>query len=145
MFVGEIIPTGFSVYGKDRGSRGGGVLIAVNDSVSSPLLPQSPTDLEVIAIKIGQNHNQLILCTVYIPSNPGDVYLNSLLSYLTHLVTTHEKIVITGNFNFPDINWSSLTGLCSSSNIFCDFIFNHNLTQLVENPTHNRVMYWTWS
>ena len=95
-------------------------------------------DLEVIAIKIGQNHNQLILCTVYIPPNPGDVYLNSLLSYLTHLVTTHEKIVITGDFNFPDINWSSLTGLCSSSNIFCDFIFNHNLTQLVENPTHNR-------
>ena len=64
MFDGEIIPTGFSVYRKDRGSRGGGVLIAVNDSVSSSLLPQSPTDLEVIAIKIGQNHNQLILCTV---------------------------------------------------------------------------------
>ena len=73
MFDGEIIPTGFSVYRKDRGSRGGGVLIAVNDSVSSSLLLQSPTDLEVIAIKIGQNHNQLILCTVYIPPNPGDV------------------------------------------------------------------------
>ena len=49
-----IIPTGFSVYRKDRGSRGGGVLIAVNDSVSSSLLPQSPTDLEVIASKLGK-------------------------------------------------------------------------------------------
>ena len=45
-FDGEILSYGYTIYPKDRGARGGGVLIAIEDSVSSSSLP-SPTDLEV--------------------------------------------------------------------------------------------------
>ena len=41
-----------------------------------------------------------------------------------------------GDFNFPDINWSSLTGSSLSSNLFCEFIFDCNLTQHVTEATH---------
>lgn len=42
---------------------------------------------------------------------------------------------MVGDFNFPDINWSSLTGSTPSSNRFCEFVFDHNL---VQNPTHEQ-------
>ena len=40
---GEILPTGFVLYRKDRPSRGGGVLIAVRESLFSSFIP-SPHD-----------------------------------------------------------------------------------------------------
>ena len=42
---------------------------------------------------------------------------------------------MVGDFNVLDINWGSLTGT-SSSISFCDFVFQHNLTQFVNQPTH---------
>lgn len=44
---GEILPTGFVLYRKDRPSRGGGVLIAVRESLFSSFIP-SPHDLEMV-------------------------------------------------------------------------------------------------
>ena len=41
-----------------------------------------------------------------------------------------------GDFNFPDINWSSLTGSEKYSSLFCELIFDLNLCQLVGDPTH---------
>ena len=36
----------------------------------------------------------------------------------------------------PDVCWSSLHGTTSFSRAFCDFVYKHNLTQLVTAPTH---------
>ncbi len=45
-FDNEIIPTGFCLFRKDRPSRGGGVLVAVKDTLSNMEI-SSPSDLEV--------------------------------------------------------------------------------------------------
>ena len=47
----EIIPKNYSIYRKDRKSRGGGVLVAISDSISSNLIP-SPNTVELIAVSI---------------------------------------------------------------------------------------------
>ena len=47
----EILPTDFTIYRKDRHSRGGGVLIAVDESIPTSIIP-SPTNIEVISVKI---------------------------------------------------------------------------------------------
>jgi len=65
IFDGEILSYGYTIYRKDRGSRGGGVLIAIEDSVSSSSLP-SPTDLEVISVSIDLSNDPITLCTVYV-------------------------------------------------------------------------------
>ena len=44
---------------------------------------------------------------------------------------------INGDFNSPDICWSTLTGQVPSSISLCNLTFNHNLSQLVDIPTHN--------
>ena len=51
IFDHEILPCGYSLYRKDKSSRGGGVLIAVSDLISSSLIP-SPPDLEVITVNV---------------------------------------------------------------------------------------------
>ena len=48
----EILPSDFFYYyRKDRHSRGGGVLVAVNKSIYSSQLP-SPSDLEMVSIML---------------------------------------------------------------------------------------------
>ena len=104
--------------------------------VSSACLP-SPVDLEVISVKISRNQSQLVMCNCYIPPNSGESYLNSLLIYFSDLLSRYDNVIFTGNFNLPDINWSSLSAHSSSSNAFCDFIFDNNFTQFVDRPTHS--------
>ena len=47
-----------------------------------------------------------------------------------------NKLILIGDFNFPDIDWDSLSGDHHHSNIFCDIVYRFNLLQYVEQPTH---------
>ena len=47
-----------------------------------------------------------------------------------------DSVIILGDFNMPDICWSTLTGTSTASNSFCDLLFELNLSQLVKEPTH---------
>ena len=51
IFDNKILPSGYSIFRKDRGSRGGGILIAVADSIPIKLIP-SPSNLEALTIMI---------------------------------------------------------------------------------------------
>ena len=131
---GEILPTDYVLYRKDRPSRGGGVLIAVRDFLFSSFIP-SPPNLEIISIKIGQGYN-LVICCIYVPPESSFSYVSSLVHFLTDLSSSFSKIIIVGDFNFPDIDWSTLMGTSISSNCFCNFVFDCNLSQHVLEPTH---------
>ena len=47
----EILPANFTIYRKDRASKGGGVPLAPDYSVPSVLLP-SPANLKVLTVKV---------------------------------------------------------------------------------------------
>lgn len=134
IFNNEVIPSGYSLYRKDRSSRGGGVLVAVSDSIPSSAC-SSPVELEVVTVVL-QLQQEITLCTVYVPPDAPLVYVQSLCSYLISLSNTAKALVVVGDFNFPNIRWSSLCGSCTSTRLFCDTIFECNLSQLVEDPTH---------
>ena len=61
----EIFPSSYTIYRKDRNSRGGGVMIAVRDKIHSELITTN-SDLEILTVKIGI-HFPLILRIVYMP------------------------------------------------------------------------------
>ena len=46
------------------------------------------------------------------------------------------NLILLDDFNFKDINWDSLNGTAPLSVKFCDIIFELNLTQLINQPTH---------
>ena len=45
-------------------------------------------------------------------------------------------MVILGDFNFPKINWHKLSGDSAAAALFCEFVFDNDLDQLVTEPTH---------
>ena len=64
-----MVKNNFTIYRCDRSSRGGGVLIAVKDTIPSLLLPTPTSNLEVLTVQIGIEQPALILCLAYIPPN----------------------------------------------------------------------------
>ena len=111
-------------------------IYAVKSAVPSSSLP-SPTDIEVISVEVGINHD-LVLCSIYVPPDSPVSLISSLVLYLSSLVSSYNRCIFAGDFNFPDISWSSLLGSSMSSNVFCEFIFDCNLTQHVTQPTHKK-------
>ena len=87
IYDSEIFPSNFVVYRKDRSSRGGGVLIAINSLFHSSLI-YSPPHLEVISVRLGIKQD-IVLCTVYIPPSSNELYFNTLINYLSDLVSSY--------------------------------------------------------
>ena len=117
-------------------SRGVGVLIAVkktilvsNVSTSNPNLPE--------AITITLPSVSLTLCCTYISPNCNEITMSEITSYISNNVMNRsDNTILVGDFNLPDINWDTLSAQSAASKSFCDFVFDKNLTQLVNNPTH---------
>ena len=134
IFDNEILPHNYSIIRKYRQSRGGGVMFAIKHSKSYQVMP-TPLDLELLTISIG-SPTPIIYCLVYIPPNSSDEYIQKYFNYVTSLNDMTQNLVLLGDFNFTDINWDSLDGSAPPSIRFCDIIFDLNLTQLINQPTH---------
>ena len=97
----------------------------------------SPANFDILSVRLNLP-NPITVCTVYIPPNITTNYYKSLFDFLSNLASTTDKLIILGDFNFPDIDWDSLSGHSPASSQFCDLVFQYSLSQLVSVPTHNQ-------
>ena len=104
----EILPTGYTIYRLNRPSRGGGVLLAVKETIVSQQL-QSPSNLELLLVLISLHH-PITICLVYNPPNSSAQYGQDLINFLLSFSTDPSSVIIMGDFNVPNINWSTLVG-----------------------------------
>ena len=74
-----------------------------------------------------ENFSRTVVCVVYCPPNCCSGYSNDLVSYLRS-ISNYDSIIIMGDFNVPDINWSSLCGNSPYSTSLCNFVFDYNLS-----------------
>ena len=51
-------------------------------------------------------------------------------------ITQHIPLIIAGDFNLSDIDWSTLTGGSAVANELCNITFELNLFQHIDQPTH---------
>ena len=93
-------------------------MIAINDNLNSEQLTV-PNNIEAIAVSINCK-KRLNFGNVYIPPNSPDSYHNSVTSFI-HSLPLENNTTIVGDFNYPDIDWSTLSGSNSNSSQFCDF------------------------
>lgn len=110
-------------------------MIAVSDSVPSKLAFSS-ANIEMIAVELCLTPKVLICC-LYIPPTSSPVYLQNVLSTLESLSTEYD-IIVTGDFNVPDINWHNLSAATYFSSSLCSVLFAKNLQQLILEPTHKQ-------
>ena len=112
------------LFRKDRPSRGGGVLIAINNKISCQIT-SSPTNLELMCVRLLIS-NPITICVTYIPPNSPKVYCDDLFNFLLNRQAASDKLIILDDFNFPDIDWDTLSGHSPNLNQFCDMIFQAN-------------------
>ena len=60
-----------------------------------------------------------------------------MLYFLTYPLAFCGPLLLIGDFNLPDIDWSSLTADTPPSRLFSNSLFSHNLVQLIHSPTHS--------
>jgi len=91
-----------------------------------------PNNIEIVTVEILAS-NPCRICLLCNPPNSGTDYQDHLLSYVSLLMEEEVPIVIMGDFNTPDINWSMQS---ANSQFSSNLIFQHNYTQLVEYSIH---------
>lgn len=131
----EIAPPNYSIYRNDRDSRGGGVAIIVANSISSNLVC-SHNDVELLIVDVLAPKKITIAC-MYVPPSYSEEYEISVIKAINDL-PSHDDLILTGDFNCPDINWSSQFATSRLSSALCNISFDHNFLQLVDFATHAR-------
>ena len=99
----------------------------------------TPVLLELVTLEF-LTPNSLIVSLAYIPPNSSTVYITTFFDYIRSLYSSHcsSNLLLLGDFNFPDIDWQTLYGSSPLSSLFCDLIFDFNLVQVIDFPTHNK-------
>ena len=100
------------------------MMLAISNDFPSRQL-SSPPNLEVVTVSVSLVP-AVTCCMVYAPPNATVEYHTELTNYLATITSLSNPILIIGDFNMPDINWSTLTGCSAISNNFCEFIFQFN-------------------
>ena len=137
----ELLGSGYTICRNDRKQGGGGVLMAINNS-SNVVLVQSergPGESVICTLNI-LSRLTVNLVTFYRP--PGEADLVNLADLLTVNDWKHPVMLI-GDFNLSDINWSRNKGeIKPSSNRksfhreALDLFATANLVQFVSGSTH---------
>lgn len=131
-----IVPPGYTMLRWDRDSRGGGVAIIVKSSLSvSTITSEMP---ESVWCKIMFSGAAYVIGAIYRPPNTSSDFLDKLNEFLFSHVTRSTRLVMTGDFNLPHIDWGLTTPghtEISSAEKLLDIAFFYNLRQVVGQPT----------
>ena len=113
-----------------------GVLLAINSRIPCKQV-DVPVDIEAVTIQLSFSI-PIFACVLYIPPQSSYEYYKKCFKYMyiSNLSNQHIPLIIPGDFNLPDIDWSTLVGGSAVANEFCNIIFELNLLQHIDQPTH---------
>ena len=135
-----LTPPGYSLFRRDRRDRfGGGVAILIRNELvpTAFVIPDNHDKFEDsvwAVVRISSTKTLLVGCLYRSPSSvpDNDARLVSLFDFACQ--SDFNYCIIGGDFNSPDINWTSMEGPPSSQFIF-DSALDNFLSQLVLAPT----------
>ena len=141
MFDHEILPTGYTIFLKDRvNCRDGGVLMAFKSDITAWRRNDLETDCELLWCEFTSSVGQKILFgTFYLPLNTGIEYFELLRESFTAVNNKFDKIFLVGGFNLLNFDWINQVPL-SSDTIFWnayELLNDAFLTQVNTYPTRN--------
>jgi hypothetical protein len=115
--VSELGLSGYNISRCDRNqninnrSRGGGVLLAINNKFHSRLLslPISPVEHIIVIIKIKNSY--IIIGNVYFPPHTDISIYNAHFDIINNLLLSFpcaKNILLVGDYNLPKLQWHAL-------------------------------------
>ena len=118
--------------------NGGGILIAVNNCLEmKPKSLKSSSKAEILSILLQlKNNKKICITTCYRVGTLGEKNLAEISKHID-LVSSTKSIIchtLIGNMNLDSVNW--LENSSPLHRQFLNIFDNHNLTQLINLPTH---------
>ena len=138
----HIAPFGYVAYHCDRNRHGGGVMILIRNTFH--VIQRNDLDLscEVLWIELIVSHgDSVVLFGVFYRPPSSDISVLQQLCHSLHALTSaNSNIILCGDFNVPNINWTNLSPTFSSpaAVLLCDLVVDNFLSQLVYTPTHGK-------
>ena len=138
VYNAEILHSGYTIFRKDRKSRGGGVLLGIkSETFKSVREINHNHDLEISVAELTTSSNMnLLICSCYRPPDADQTWMDKFESFLQDVCTHHPKIVLAGDFNLPHVCWNSQelsTG--TNENTFISILRDFFLEQVNTTPT----------
>ena len=134
----------YEVFRKDRSCHGGGVFIAINNSITSFCEPQLDIqDCEIITASIQCTRTKKLYISSF-PSSSDVSLLDLLDDFLSRLYRRSRcpQLILGGDFNCGGINWTTLdlhpgvpTHMCDRA--LLSIVDKYGLSQHVKWPTRN--------
>ena len=113
----------------------GGVLLLVRSSLNPVEFPEANTSAEILWCKFCPVPNRTIVFGVaYRPDKGKYTNINSICDSI-HKACSYDDVVLVGDFNFRDINWSTYCSPHELDNIFIETLEENSLYQLIQEPT----------
>ena len=104
-----MFPQGYSIIRKDRCYGGGGVFLAISQSISFIDVPMT-TNAEMTWAKIFPIHGKPIcICSFYRPPN-SNIDTMEVLQTALSMTTNLNNIILAGDSNLPSIIWEDGIG-----------------------------------
>ena len=136
-FVGEYTITGYNLLNHDRlHKRGGGTLLYIKNDIkfvetSKHILNNN---YEMIFIDILLNNNKkVVFGVVYRPPKQNELQDIDMFQEISNHIKSNETVIV-GDFNYPGINWTTLTGDREGQTCL-NFLEDNFLEQIVDKPT----------
>ncbi len=138
----QFFPDGFNIYRTDRKINGGGVLIAVKDSLITSAVPELHTDCEIVWCKLEiVGHKTLYLSAYYNPKTSNTIgYVEYGKSIEKACKIKNALVISAGDFNLPGWDWENNnikpnTQHFMNHDQFGNILDDNSLQQLVKIPT----------
>ena len=128
-------------YDRPTPRRGGGVAILLRKNLKFHLVaaPLNYSHIELLCIDIDHYDTPCRIICYYRPpglSNLDVEYIDCTVRYFQHLCSTDRTVVITGDFNLPDVDWDYYHGPDNFIyNSVLQFINSYGFTQYVNSGT----------
>ena len=142
----EIFPNmDFTIHRRDRfehnNKRGGGVLLAVRNTVPCVRRPDLETSAEINVCELRPScEKEILMAVFYRPPSSDYLYLKEFMKFLDQASRAKcDQLLIVGDFNLPDVDWATVTASidCQMYTLFTEAIEDHFLWQVIDFPTRN--------
>jgi len=89
--------------------RGGGVLIAIKNTRSFQPISLTVSNVEQLFVLLSLDSCHLLVGSVYLPPRSPLSVVDSHTASIEHIISSYKpnSLVICGDYNLPNINWSS--------------------------------------
>lgn len=140
---GEVAIQPFTLYRRDRGNRGGGVLVYVPESCYSRRRGDlEKDDIEAIWVEVHLQKSTILLCNIYRPPNSAVTVFDSFSEMLESASSEGKEVVVMGDMNCNLLVSNPIV------NRLIQIMEENNLTQILSDPTritpHSQTLSTLW-